>query len=199
MEAAAPKARRLFIHQNHTWPFAGTRRTQNWTDRMSGILLGIWTNAPVWIWPLFFVLVFIGIMAMRTRNSSIIPYFFYPLFGLSAANAIIGLAHSPAKFVIFGACYVIGAAIAFRWQDGLILHKTGWKMRLKGDRITILILMAIFFSNFVNGVVQSVSPQLAQMLAFTIIFAGVIGACSGSFTGRALRVLTFRSRVTSDV
>lgn len=63
-------------------------------------------------------------------------------------------------------------------------------MRLQGDKMTLLILMLIFFSNFVNGVFAAVNPQVMDHLLYTIIFAGVIGVCSGSFTGRALRVVT---------
>lgn len=164
---------------------------------MSDILIGIWENAPVWVWPLFFVLVAIGLFAMKTRQSSIIPYFFYPLFGLTAANALMSLSHTPTNWIVFAGFYLIGVAVAFRWQDGLILEKQGWSMRLQGDRITMLILMVIFFSNFVNGVVQAVAPQLYQTAIYTIIFAGVIGLCSGSFTGRALRVVTLGDRVAS--
>lgn len=161
---------------------------------MRDIVLGIFQNAPVWVWPLFFVLLYIGFLATKTRNSSIIPYIFYPLFGLSAANSIGALVHNPANWWIFGRTYLLGVTLAFRWQDGLILQKTGWKMRLKGDRITLVILMTVFFSNFVNGVVEAVGPQLREMFVFTIIFATVIGACAGSFSGRALRVLTLKAR-----
>jgi len=158
------------------------------------ILSGIWQNAPVWVWPLFFVLLGIGLLAMKTRNTSIIPYFFYPLFGLSAANAISELVHQPTNWIVFAILYMLGAALAFRWQDGLILQKSGWTMRIRGDKITLLILMTIFFSNFVNGVLEAVAPDVIQSLIYSCIFAGIIGACSGSFTGRALRVLTLRSR-----
>lgn len=161
---------------------------------MTQILLGIWQNAPVWVWPLFFVLVFIGLIAMRDRRSSIIPYFFYPLFGLSAANSIGALNHVPLSWITFSVCYLVGAGLAFRWQNSLILQKAGWTMKIKGDRITILILMLIFFSNFVNGVILSVAPDLQEAIVFTLVFVGVIGACSGSFTGRALRVITLGNR-----
>lgn len=131
---------------------------------------------------------------MKTRNSSTIPYFFYPLFGLSAAGSIGGLVHAPTNWVAFSVSYLIGMALAYRWQDGLILQKTGQRMRLQGDRITIVILMLIFFSNFVNGVVRAVGPQLLQAVAYTVVFAAVIGLCSGSFIGRALRVVTLGDR-----
>lgn len=161
---------------------------------MGEIFIGIWQNAPVWVWPLFFVLLAIGFLAMKTRNSSIIPYFFYPLFGLTAANALMSLGHVPINWIVFSCCYVVGVVAAFRWQDGLILEKKGWAMRLQGDKVTMLILMLIFFSNFVNGVVEAVDPQVLDTLLYTIIFAGVIGLCSGSFTGRALRVVTLGNR-----
>jgi len=164
---------------------------------MGELFLGIWQNAPVWVWPLFFVLLLIGSLASRTRQSSIVPYFFYPLFGLVAANAVSGLVHVPANWITFGAGFALGVVLAFRWQDGLILQKTGMKMWLKGERLTLVILMVIFFSNFVNGVVEATTPDTRGALWFTLAFAGVIGACSGSFTGRAARVVTLRSRVAT--
>lgn len=161
---------------------------------MMQVLSGIWQGAPIWVWPLFVVLLVIGFLAMRNRSSSALPYFFYPLFGLSAFNAVTGLAHVPTNWLVFGGGYLIGLVLAFRWQDGLILEKTGLRMQLKGERITLLVLMVIFFSNFVNGVIEAVSPQLREALGFTIVFAGLISVCSGSFTGRALRVVTLRAR-----
>ena len=163
---------------------------------MNNIILGIWQNAPIWVWPLFFVLLLIGLMAMRTRNSSIVPYFFYPLFGFAAVNAVTGLAHVPTNWIVFAAGYLAGAVLAFRWQDGLILEKSGRQMRLRGDRITILILMAIYFSNFTNGVLAAVAPDLQSTLVYTVTLAILIGGCSGSFTGRALRVLTLKDRTS---
>jgi hypothetical protein len=160
---------------------------------VKNIVLGIWENAPVWIWPLFFVLLAIGMLSRRDRSSSIIPYFFYPLFGLSALTSIGSLVHAPLNWVIFGAAYLIGVVIAFRWQDGLILSKVGWKMQLKGDKITMVILMTIFFSNFVNGVLNAVAPAARTSLIFTVLFAGIVGLCSGSFTGRAARVVTLKA------
>lgn len=164
---------------------------------MSEIFIGIWQNAPIWVWPLFVLLLAIGLLAMRTRESSIIPYFFYPLFGLTAVNALVSLGHVTTSWIVFACCYVVGAMIAFRWQDGLILEKQGWNMRLQGDKITILVLMLIFFSNFVNGVVEATSPKLSDTLLYTAIIAGVIGLCSGSFTGRAVRVVTLGNRSVS--
>lgn len=166
---------------------------------MTQILAGIWQNAPVWVWPLFFVLLFIGFMAMRPRNSSIIPYFFYPLFGLTAANAIASLVHEPTNWIAFSIAFLAGAALAFRWQDGLVLEKSGWTVRLRGERITIVILMVIFFSNFVNGVITAVAPDLRSTVVFTLVFASIVGACSGSFTGRAVRVVSLKNRSASGV
>lgn len=161
---------------------------------MSQLIAGIWQNAPVWVWPLFFVLLAIGIFSMRDRNSSVIPYYFYPLFGLSAIGAISGLQHVPLNWIVFALGYTLGLAAAFRWQNRLVLEKKDRQLRIKGERITILILMVIFCSNFVNGVIEAVAPDLRLAPLFTIGFGMVIGACSGSFTGRALRVLTLGNR-----
>lgn len=133
---------------------------------------------------------------MRSRESSTIPYFFYPFFGLSAAGSVGGLFHVPANWVVFAIFYLIGMGLAYRWQDSLILKKHGQRMRLKGERITLAVLMLIFFSNFVAGVVEAIAPQLLEALLYTFVFAAIIGFCSGSFTGRALRVILMGERGT---
>ena len=161
---------------------------------MTQILAGIWQNAPVWVWPLFFVLLAIGLLAMRPRRSSIIPFFFYPLFGFTAANAIGGLAHMPLNWILFALGYGVGIALAFRWQDRIIVEKQGRTLWLRGEKLTLFVLMTIFFSNFVNGVLNAVAPELQTAPLFTVLFALVIGACSGSFVGRALRVVTLGNR-----
>jgi len=161
---------------------------------MSEIALGIWRNAPVWIWPLFVVLVAVGIMAMRTRDASLVPYLFFPLFGLSAVGAIGGLVHVPLNWIVFSIAYAAGLVPAFRWQDGLILRKERRRMRLRGERVTLAILMVVFFSNFVNGVIEEVAPLLRDSPVFTVIFAALVGACAGSFLGRGLRVVTLGAR-----
>lgn len=158
------------------------------------IINGILHGAPVWVRPLFLVLLSIGLLSMRHRHSSVIPYFFYPLFGLTAAGSIGGLLHDPLKWIVFGSAYTLGVAAAFIWQNGLIVEKTGMHMVLRGEWLTLLILMVVFFSNFVNGMVESMAPDVRQIGAFTVGFACVIGICAGSFTGRALRVITLGSR-----
>lgn len=160
----------------------------------SQILLGIWQNVPVWVWPLFVVLLAIGIFSMRDRSGSVIPFLFYPLFGFTSLGAITALTHTPLNWITFGIAYLIGAILAFWWQDGLVLSKDRWRVRVRGEKITLIILMAIFFSNFVNGVIEAVAAHIRSLPFFTLIFAGLIGACSGSFTGRGLRIITLSSR-----
>lgn len=161
---------------------------------MKEFAFGIIQNTPIWVWPLFFFLVFVGLKAMRTRNSSVIPYFFYPLLGLIAVNAKLGNGQVSTGWLVFAFSYLIGVVVAFRWQDGLIMEKSGWNMTLRGDRITIVILMLIFFSNFINGVLGAIAPHFVETMAYAIIFGAVVGACSGSFTGRTLRVITLGER-----
>ncbi len=161
---------------------------------ITAILSGIWNNAPVWVWPLFFVLLAVGLLAMRTRSSSVIPFYFLPLIGLVSLSAVNKLAHVPGNWLSFALGYLLGMVLAYRWQDRLILGKSGGVVRLAGERVTLVILLTIYFSNFANGVIGAVAPDLRGMLVFTLLLALVLGACSGSLAGRALRVITLKDR-----
>lgn len=155
---------------------------------------GVFANAPIWVWPLFFVLLGIGIFSSKERDSSAIPYLFYPAFGLTALGSIGDLAVQPLGWQVFTGGYIVAIFAAFVWQDRLVIEKTGWHLRLKGEWGTLLILMTIFLSNFVAGTLNVVASEFAATPGFVVGFAAIIGACSGSFTGRAIRVLSMRGR-----
>lgn len=161
---------------------------------MSTFLLGVWQNAPIWVWPLFVVLVVVGLRAMRTRETHSAYFALYPLFVVTAAGMIDSLAIAPLNWIVFCIALLVSVALSFRWQDGLILRKSGRRMRLAGERVTLLVLMTIFLSNFVRGVLESMAPGALETPAFVALFAALIGASAGTFLGGALRVFTLGNR-----
>ena len=157
-------------------------------------LKGVWENAPIWVWSLLVVLIVIGVMASRDRRSSAIPYFFLPLLGLLSLGSIRDLGFMPFNWVSFALFYTLGAIWGHWLQDRLVLGKNGMRLNLAGEWWTLLVLMLIYFSNFMRGMMSVVSPETLDSLIYTLVFAAVIGAASGSFLGRGLAILRMGRR-----
>ena len=68
------------------------------------------------------------------------------------------------------------------------------KLCLKGEWLTLSALMLIFWSNFTEGFLRATSPEVLEQTKFTIIFAAVVGAASGTFKGRAIAMLRMQDR-----
>ena len=49
------------------------------------------TETPVWVWPLFLLLLAVGLRARHERFVPVGLFYGLPLLGLSALNAVLGL------------------------------------------------------------------------------------------------------------
>ena len=151
---------------------------------MSAIL----TETPVWVWPLFILLVVLGLRARHERMVPIALFYTLPLLGLSALNAVSGLSAGTAIWAVFAAAYGVGAYGGYLVQRHWVLGRVGTKVRLSGESLTLTMMMLVFGANFVGGFLEAVAPQIYAGPLFQGIFATVVAVSSGSFAGRALRV-----------
>lgn len=154
---------------------------------------GILTGAPLWVWPLFLLLVFLGYRASKPRRIPIIVACILPLLGLISANAVSSLPHQPIGWWSFAAGYGAGTVLAFMLQSKWIISKEGRFVSLAGEWFTMLRLMTIFWMNFASGLTSAISPQLYSSVEFTVIFALVVGWATGGLLGKALKVVAFKT------
>lgn len=150
---------------------------------------GILTGAPLWVWPLFLLLVFLGYRASKPRRIPIIVMCILPLLGLISVNAVSSLPHQPIGWWCFGVGYSAGVALAYLLQSKWIIAKHGRYVSLAGEWFTMLRLMTIFWMNFASGLVSAINPQMYSSTEFTVIFALVVGWASGGLLGKALKVI----------
>ena len=156
-------------------------------------LEGVATNAPIWVWPLLLVLIYVGVSALRNRTTSTYLVYAYPLLSISALGAVRGLADPQVAWLSFLVGFAFGAWQFYQLQGRWILEKTRHHVRLAGEPYTLLFLMLVFWSNFVAGVLEVLSPATLTSLPFIVLFALILGTASGSFLGRSLRVITAKS------
>jgi len=155
---------------------------QQW---LSGIVFG----PPIWVWPLLILLIFLGLRASRTRTSSVIPFYFLPLLGMISLRSVSSLNNAELAWLCFGAGYLAAAIGAYRIQSRWILNRTGNRLTLAGEWLSMITFMIIFWANFVRGTLMAVNPEIYDSWLFSIVFPIVVGCVAGTFLGRSIRVI----------
>lgn len=156
---------------------------------MSEVLSGVANGAPIWVWPLLIVLLFVGLRATRKRSSSIFLYYGLPFLAILSMRTVFIQPNQMTAWLCFLSAYAAGAALAYRWQSRWLVEKSGNRISLRGEWVTLITVMIIFWSNFANGMVLDIAPAAQNSLIFTAIFTATIGWASGTFLGRTLYVL----------
>ncbi|MGH1487318.1 MAG: hypothetical protein ACRBCI_13980 [Cellvibrionaceae bacterium] len=154
------------------------------------IVSGIITNAPLWIWPLLLALIMIGLHSTRTRVTYIPLYCLLPLTGILALKGMFDIPNPTVAWISCGLFFLVGCYSGYRWQQSLTIRRVD-KVRavIKGEWVTLITLMIIFFSNFIDGAITATAPDLKILTSYILIFSAVIGLCKGIFVGRTLQVL----------
>ena len=124
----------------------------------------------------------------RQNPSACLPISLLPLLGLLSANAVNSLSLSGFMWGAFTAAYLVGALAGFSFQRRVISYKSAGRVTLKGEWITLITLMTIFWMNSTGGIVKAVSPDTFSASGFHMAFAAIAGLAAGSFIGRAMWV-----------
>ena len=156
--------------------------------------LAQWINGfifgpPAWVWPLLVVLIFLGRMARHQREVSVWPFLFIPLIGLVSVQSILSLSHSTFAWTSFAFGYVCAAIFFYFRQKKWIVERSGMRIVLAGESVSMATFMIIFWSNFVRGTMQQIAPDVYSSLVFVLVFSFLIGGAAGTFLGRSVRIV----------
>lgn len=147
------------------------------------------SNIPFWVWPLLFVLILVGTTASKDRTVSNRLFWFLPLIGFMAVPTLIRIG-SIETAAIFLLAYGTGTVAGSIFQRSVFLGVENNRTHLRGEWMTMVVVMILFSANFAFGTVNAVSPELAQDYRLLVPFVVIIGLCSGSFLGRSLFVIS---------
>lgn len=146
------------------------------------------TGAPLWVWPLFVVLLLVGLRARRNREAPVVLVYALPLLGVLALRSVYAVGGSGWGWALFALAYGAGAVVGHHLQKRWTLARAGRKVRLAGESMTLVVMMALFWANFVAGVLQAVAPAIIANPWFLVALSVILGGCAGSFAGRTVRV-----------
>lgn len=146
------------------------------------------TNTPLWVWPLFLLLLAMGLRAARDRWVPVALIYCLPLLGISGVRTVTGLEGPMMIWLGFMGGYFLGLWIGFQLQQRWVIVREGARVHVRGEYWTLSAMMLIFGANFVSGVLEAVAPSFHAHPVFQLIFAALIALGSGSFAGRGLRI-----------
>lgn len=146
-------------------------------------------GAPFWVWPVLAMLVWLGLKATQQRTVLAWPIYLMPLAGILSLNAVRGLGAEAIVWGMFIAAYLLGMFWGVKYQRNVVQHKSNGRVTLRGEWMTFLVLMTVFWMNFTGGVVQAMAPELYSSANFAFGFSAVAGLAAGSFMGRAFGTL----------
>jgi len=160
------------------------------------MLLEILKRTPTWVFALFAVLVFFGVMQSRTRQVSLARVTILPvvLIGLSLSG--IWGSFGGRDFAAYAiAAWLAGVVAAMlvnrhtKWPRNVVYTAATRTFLVEGSWLPLAVMMMIFFTRYAVTVSMAMNPGLAASpwLAAGVSFA--YGLMSGAFLARALRIL----------
>jgi hypothetical protein len=153
------------------------------------MLIQILTHTPLYVWAILAFLVYRGAVAMRDRELEV-----RKLVTIPAVMLALSLQDMHAKFGLEGwalaawALAAAGMALAtgLAGSDRIAAGTVPGNVRVRGSRLPLVMMMAVFFTKYAVSVTVAVAPQLRQDLLFACIVCGLFGLYNGWFVGRLL-------------
>ena len=152
-------------------------------------MLQILTEIPVFVWPLFAILVLGGIRAMKTSEVSIAVLLLIPsiFFGWLLFSFFENYATNPFTIFYWLLCLGLGfyIGVSHMQTQKLKFDKRKKIVEMPGSWIPLMLSMSIFTSKFSMGMMSSMMPHLNESLLFLglELFSTLI---LGIFAGRGI-------------
>lgn len=155
-------------------------------------MLQIITKIPVFVWPLFAILLLGGLKARKASSVPILVLLLIPsiFLGWSLFSFFGKYGTNPLAILFWLLCLGLGFLIGFLHMQRLDLqfNRQKKKVEMPGSWIPLMLSMSIFTSKFSIGMMSSMMPHLNGSLLFLglELFSTII---LGIFAGRGINCL----------
>jgi hypothetical protein len=154
---------------------------------LTQLLTHILTHTPIYVWAILAFLIQRGMIAMRDREVEMRKLCIIPLVML-----VLSLQDMSAKFDLDGlalAAWATGAVVAAlpAWRvkgRRIAAGSTPGTVRVRGSRVPLAMMMAVFFTKYVASVLLAIGPQVRQDAPFVVVVCVSFGLFNGWFLGR---------------
>lgn len=156
------------------------------------MFLEILAHTPRWVFALFALLVWLGSKQLLTSRMSLKRLTVLPIAmtGLSLYGVVSAFSDSPMALACWaGAALVFALLLLQRPLHAATRYDAGSRsFEVAGSAVPLMLMMGVFFTKYVVGVLMSMHPALAHQASFVLPVSLVYGAFSGIFAARALRM-----------
>jgi len=152
-------------------------------------MANFFSNVPLWVFPLFILLVVLGLRARKDRSVPIALIYGLPLLGILTMRNIILMEPPNWIWIVAALGYAAGIALGQWMQRGWIIERRATSALLKGEWATMTAMMIVFIAGFLNGFLNATMPALAHSALFMTGFVVITCLASGQFLGRAITTL----------
>jgi hypothetical protein len=150
-------------------------------------------NTPAWVWGLLVGLLALGATQLRDRTASLARVSMLPVgmtvFSAWGTISAFGTSGNLAEVV---AAWFAAAAAAFALvapgRASARFHPVQRTYAMPGSVVPLLLIVGIFLVKYVVGVELAMAPRLVQDTQYALTVAGLYGAFTGIFVGRAARL-----------
>lgn len=151
-------------------------------------VLQILVNTPPWVWVLLAFLLFLGIKALRPSTAplwriAILPAIFciWGLYGLFKLHS-----PTPERIVPWLAAIAVGVAIGMFVSTlrPIRADKVRHLVRVSGGPLTLLLILGIFASKYVFGILHGMAPARFAETRYWLTELLLSGTLTGMLVGR---------------
>lgn len=167
------------------------------------MVLTIIRYTPTWVWVLLAALLLLGWQQSRPRQVARWQLVVLPLvmLALGLSSVMAGFTRVPLSFGMWLVCGGASWAVAQRW---LVSTQARWdastaRLAMPASWLPMALILAIFCLKYGLGIYTAMHAADAAQASFVCAVAGLSGALSGLFLGRAAGLLrkTFKTQMAA--
>ena len=77
------------------------------------LIEGVFTRAPIWVWPLFLWMAWMGVRAMKARSTPVWTYWLLPLFALLSVHSRLHAGRPEVDLPFYAAAFFSGLMLGY--------------------------------------------------------------------------------------
>ncbi len=162
------------------------------TENHMLMLTQILAHTPKWVFVLFAALLWLGAKQLLARSVSLarVTLMSTGMTGLSIYGVASAFGQSPMALLAWAvmACALLGVVLQRGVPSTTRYDAALRRFHVAGSAVPLLLMMGIFFTKYVVGVLLAMHPELAHQASFAVGISAIYGAFSGIFMGRAIRL-----------
>ena len=157
------------------------------------MILEILAHTPAWVFALFTFLLVLGWQQSRSRTVKLSIIFILPLgmlllsyFGVISS---FGLRPTTISLWFTGLLLATGLGFYLLPVNGASYNPHASKYKIPGSWLPLALMMGIFFSKYLAGVLSALNPDLMEQNIVIYAASLLYGGFSGIFLARAISIL----------